>query len=289
MPEKLPQTPFGVEIECAVPRSYFTGISGSDMYGYGGLIRSILQYGDFDFSVGRKDYTKWSVHGDGGSYDAGYTGVEIITPILKGEAGLREVRRMMDALKAIGVKAGSSCGMHIHISTEGTTGQQRLNWYAAMLRYESFLHQITAPRRHGNRLDSANLKDDVKRVLDNAYYGGSPLKDMPNGGMFGKSRRGLNTVEIRLHQGTVDGEKATQWVRLMLYMRQNGMKQKPLPDRLGGKSDTAFRRFLMRFGVPKETREYWVQKRLEYQGEQACEDMPLGDLRHYPSKQQARA
>jgi len=288
----LPERTFGVEIECAMPRARFPSAE---------CVTVELKQRGFDFNTpGHKNYGRWSIHGDGGSLDTlNYWGCEIITPILCGEQGLAELTRMMAALKEMGALGGWYSGMHVHIGTDGLAPEQRLNWWATMLRYEPCLQQIVAPRRSGTYCyESATApvcKNGVETMVklpvtqewalhgwgNNGTWDASKgYIDMPIGGQFGRSRRGYPTCEIRIHQGTVDGEKAAHWVRLLLHICEIGKDLPPQKDRVAGKTWAAFASVLMRFGLPKATRDYWLAIRQAYIGKHACEDMPKPDLDH---------
>ena len=44
-----------------------------------------------------------------------YGGWEAVSPVLSGIEGLREVTKVMDAIRAMGGKVNSSCGFHVHV------------------------------------------------------------------------------------------------------------------------------------------------------------------------------
>ena len=61
-----------------------------------------------------------SIHGAGG--------VELVSPILNGMAGMKELREVCIALHFIDAKVNNSCGLHVHHQAPwGLTGQRKTN------------------------------------------------------------------------------------------------------------------------------------------------------------------
>jgi len=59
------------------------------------------------------DSRTWIIGGDGSI--RGQNTMEIKSPILKGPEGLREIRRLCNHLRKLGVTVNRSCGLHVHI------------------------------------------------------------------------------------------------------------------------------------------------------------------------------
>src|SRR5437868_6708588 len=60
--------------------------------------------------------TCWKIQPD---RSLGYGGTELVSPILFGEAGIAQARRMCEALKACGAKVNTTTGFHVHFGATG--------------------------------------------------------------------------------------------------------------------------------------------------------------------------
>lgn len=150
-------------------------------------------------------------------------GCEIVSPILRGEAGLAQVAQVMEALRAAGGRVDRSTGLHVHVGVSdlnGTGIARVLDFYATNQR--AFDGLVSQSRRS----DSSNVycrgwghgeKDNVVRGLkaretfQGAYVGGTRYYTINL-----QSLHRYGTVEFRQHQGTLNGTKATAWIRLLL-------------------------------------------------------------------------
>jgi len=91
---------FGVEIETAVPRANELNIGS---YSGSGIQVSYLPAG-------------WVAKSDGSiNAPSGHEGCEIVSPILKGEDGIRQVIEVCRVLNERGHKVNASCGVHVHV------------------------------------------------------------------------------------------------------------------------------------------------------------------------------
>jgi hypothetical protein len=68
-------------------------------------------------------------------------GCEIVSPILSGLVGLTEVEKVCQILKKAGVKANTSCGLHVHVSAEG---YKKSEIPKVMKRYNKFEKELDA-------------------------------------------------------------------------------------------------------------------------------------------------
>lgn len=191
---------FGVEIEMAHP------------LGCGG-VRDLLQ---------RRGYPHWAeqnIHPDG-------SGVELPSPILRGAKGFRELREIMALLVETGGSTTRSDGMHVHhdapefLGKEGVPNVVRLVKAWANNQYtniDPFVGNVT--RTDGATWCGKWAPQEVanlERQAHNVVFGSAPVRNV-----YGvKGRGALNigalnkgTIEIRLHHGILDGEKAEAWVR----------------------------------------------------------------------------
>ncbi len=95
---------FGIELECKLPRREPGRNIRIGGYGYDrGVQIPFAPLGwvaTSDSSIRPED---------------GYRTVEVVSPILQGEDGLRQVAQVVDALVGRGAITDSSCGLHIHV------------------------------------------------------------------------------------------------------------------------------------------------------------------------------
>src|SRR6516164_7580401 len=89
---------FGIEIETAMPR----GVVRVGNY-HGGYQVPQLPHG-------------WRAERDASIHcPQGYEPCEIVSPVLKGEEGVRQVVEVLAWLKGIGAKVNRSTGFHVHV------------------------------------------------------------------------------------------------------------------------------------------------------------------------------
>ena len=112
---------FGVEIEC-----FGAGDDGRNRHD--GLRRILLDSNIRVVSHWRNEhdsnYRGWTLKSDC-SIEAGHgCALEIVSPILSGIAGLREVRKVCKILEANGYEVNRSCGLHVHVNAQGLTASE---------------------------------------------------------------------------------------------------------------------------------------------------------------------
>lgn len=105
------QISFGVEIECNIPSEC------SASFPRGGYHRGCSI--PVAPSAGWNCQSDCSVQSTDGCFSA-----EVVSPKLTGESGLVEVVTMLDLLDSINARVNSSCGLHVHVSTEGLTEKE---------------------------------------------------------------------------------------------------------------------------------------------------------------------
>src|SRR5262245_59804173 len=90
---------FGVEIETTIPAS-----AGIQVGGHG---RGIPVPGLNGWLADRDPSIRVGV--------PGHVPCEFVSPVFKGEEGLRQCLRDVAAIKAMGARVNDSCGLHIHV------------------------------------------------------------------------------------------------------------------------------------------------------------------------------
>jgi len=163
--------------------------------------------------------------------DDSLEGVEWVSPILQGRAGLENLDKVCAKLRSMRAVVNNSCGCHIHIGgmPEDLTCLRRL--FCLFARYELGMFAATgSPRRRTNQytvgikkwqrpLDAKgvfNTKRSMQNTLGGARYlalNALPFLTMPE----------RPTIEFRLFGGTTNSNKVQSWVMLCLSMMERAI------------------------------------------------------------------
>ena len=173
--------------------------------------------------------SNWNVVHDGSlAAQPGYSAMEVVSPVLQGEAGLAQLRVVMDRMKARGCKVNSSCGMHVHVGVRGMKVSRLTRIARAFLANERHFDALVPAARLNNRYCQSNAARAYSpdRVLSCTTVGG--IAQQMNGGnspqhynpyryhkLNFQSFVRHGTIEFRQHGGTVEPDKAAAWVRLI--------------------------------------------------------------------------
>ncbi|MGI8547344.1 MAG: amidoligase family protein [Gemmatimonadaceae bacterium] len=77
------------------------------------------------------------------------TGLEIRSPVLRGDTGLAECIRAVQALERAGFVTNDSCGLHVHVGVTGESLAQLKTMAATLTAQEPSLDAFTTPARRG--------------------------------------------------------------------------------------------------------------------------------------------
>lgn len=102
-----------------------------------------------------------------GSNMRGYTGSnEIVSPILYGKEGLKQLKTVLDVLKDLDCKVNYTCGIHVHhdvtdIVVQGKRQGEKFlsNLIKFVAKYEHLIYKLVSP----SRLDNRNYSTPVRR------------------------------------------------------------------------------------------------------------------------------
>lgn len=178
-----------------------------------------------------KIVTDQSVNGRGTGLGRG---IELVSPILRGEEGLELADKALNALLSAGGKTDKTCGLHVHIGYDGLTGKQvvrALDYYAAN---QEWVNALIAKSRWRNifcqPLDSYTRSSRCVRTLENAENESDTQDAKQWLGQFDRYHavnlhafQKYGTLEFRQHQGTLSGEKLTSWVRFLLALTEKAV------------------------------------------------------------------
>lgn len=153
--------------------------------------------------------------------DGSVAGAEVVSPVLD-ERRLNEARRVASILSEAGARVSRSTGYHIHIGRAAFldgNGEWRENLGQFILNYYGIHHAIgalVAPSRLSNRYCEILDRETATEEADYIRGGGSrSVRENRYTSLNLESLQRHGTVEVRLHQGTLNGVKAIAWVGLM--------------------------------------------------------------------------
>lgn len=144
------------------------------------------------------------------------SGAEVVSPILN-PSRLNEAHKVTKALKDHGARVDRATGFHVHIGLNAFGNYETISKF--VLNYYSMHHALAAlvaPSRLNNRYCAVLPQSVAERQAEFTAQG--------NAGAFNGNRyTSLNlesisrhgTVEVRLHQGTLNGVKAIAWAQFI--------------------------------------------------------------------------
>ena len=234
---------FGAEFEAIFPPSCFSKIE---------IARRVAQVSGLQVEAGSRtaptsiSATAWKVVDDGSVHGAGIA-AELVSPILRGDEGLEQVRKICEAMQTIGATVNQSCGFHVHVGVgRGAELSFFKNLVKLYAKFEPAIDSVMAPSRRGSintycrSLAQANIPAvDAAASLPALIEAQTRLPR----GTYQERFFKLNlkaftkhfTVEFRQHSGTTDAIKATNWIKTCIRMviaaknGKSGTPRGPLP------------------------------------------------------------
>jgi hypothetical protein len=167
----------------------------------------------------------------------GSCGLELVSPVLEGEAGIDELRIAAAALEAAGAQVDRRCGLHVHFDARTMSLKAVKNLFKMWTKFEDVLDTFQPSSRRGstNQFCKSNIEHGGNTGSAIMHYYGCDVmfrkidacRNMDQMKQLYPCRyRKLNiqsyfrhqTLEVRHHSGTTDPAKITNWVRLMARM-----------------------------------------------------------------------
>jgi hypothetical protein len=175
---------FGVEIECHVLKSVINDNGWRiGPHGHGIQIPN--------WPAG------WKVEYDGSvlSRDHRFEGVEVVSPILIGEDGLRQLVMAVDWLKQAGTRVRSDCGLHVHCGA-GEMSENAIDRLIDLM----FAYEVAFYALNGGRIKSRMSNRYCTPI--HSYFSRHERYQSLNLTNLGRSHK--NTVEFRCFFATLD-------------------------------------------------------------------------------------
>lgn len=218
---------FGIEIECFVPVS----VIEAHRIQIGGYHSGVQMPG---FAAG------WKASRDGSlvTNDYRFTAVEIVSPVLKGEDGLRQVLQAFDTLRAWGAKVNATCGFHVHVGWPTEANLMKLGdlvFLTANLEGAFYAATGTRTRQNGtycrpikskspSRVAAAKSWQEMNGAAnDYVRYHGLNLTNITSSRA---GHGGKPTVEFRYFAGTTNVVKAVSYIRMALATVEKALDMK---------------------------------------------------------------
>ena len=192
---------YGVEIECYVPSGSVT----SGGYHRGRQVAGLASgwNAQHDSSLGRAP--------------RGYEGVEIVSPILRGAEGLRQINQAIGWLQGLDARVNTTCGLHVHVGFPNDR-REITKLLHLVANFETAIYASTGTKSRETSHWSAPITDSHRELA----FGASDLSGM--GHAVRDRYHSLNltnliygskpTVEFRAFAGTLNYQKIVGHVRL---------------------------------------------------------------------------
>lgn len=172
----------------------------------------------------------WRIKGD--ATISGGNGMEVVSPVLAGETGIAAVRTACEVLTRMGARPNVSCGMHVHHDSRDMTVAQMKALARSWYRNQDIVDGLVSESRRAarsnhycRRLDESDMAQ-IDAIRDLRSLGRLDRYRSLNLASYGRHA----TVEIRQHQGTVDAEKVTSWIRFGQAMIDTAKVEGALPE-----------------------------------------------------------
>jgi hypothetical protein len=153
-------------------------------------------------------------------YDGSVRGAEVVSPILD-EVRLNEASTVARLLLGAGGKVDRTTGYHVHIGAAALTHDNIANWYLNWNLLHDAIGVLVAPSRLNNGYCRPVSRDRAE--ANASRIRGGNISDL-NGERYQsfnlESFQRHGTLEIRLHQGTLNGTKAVAWAKFIDSFKQ---------------------------------------------------------------------
>jgi hypothetical protein len=209
---------FGIEIEFLIPNTHNRGDVVRRLQNAGILVQ------DEDYNHHTRSWWKLTHDSsvqcgiDGKDRDY-FGGNELVSPILRGSTGLEQIKKVCQVLASMKCKVNKTCGLHVH---HGVTGPlwERIqitrffrNAFLIYLNYQNKLKAMV-PKSRRNNTYCYTIRTSILNYFSSGPSEMSHLQHSESRYMAlnPQSFWRQGTLEFRLHSGTLDAEKISNWV-----------------------------------------------------------------------------
>ena len=198
---------FGIEIECAMPNTRPLSVGGRHRgHQVAGLPQGWNAQADCSIQAPR-----------------GYYGVEIVSPILKGNDGAAQVATVCATLNEWGAKVNQSTGLHVHVgfAYDNKDALERLAYLVANFEVALFAATGTHARESSHYCKS--IRADYRSLTWNqstSRLGATAMDRYHTLNLSNLITGEKPTVEFRMFAGTTNATKILGYARLCLGLVQ---------------------------------------------------------------------
>lgn len=207
---------FGIEIECVVPVGLTIARGG---YHSGTQIRQ--------FPAGWNGQSDASIR-----YPEGFKPIEIVSPVLKGADGLRQVAFVLGWLQQNGARVNSSCGFHVHVGLPEGRTRDLSKVVALVARHEAGLFAITGTRSRENGSYAKPIRDAYQYAkFKNGDADAHETYNLPDDRFCSLNLTNLRygrkpTMEFRVFAGTLNPVKMFGYIRVCLGIVERALNSR---------------------------------------------------------------
>jgi hypothetical protein len=158
---------------------------------------------------------------------AGHTACEIVSPVLKGEDGIRQVIEVVRILNEKGHNVNHSCGVHVHVFFDPNWSATRLASLINVVAYlEKGIYATTGTKRRERGTYCGGVRKHenaakAKTRMDGDRYHLLNITNLAN--------RRRPTVEFRAFSGSLNVTKIVGWIQICLGIVERAINTKRLP------------------------------------------------------------
>ena len=207
-------------------------------------------------------------------------GLEAVSPVLEGEEGLRQVATVCNALAAAGAQVDRTCGYHVHLDVADFELRHFKNLVKLWVKFEDVFDTFQPPSRRNNAnhycmsnlarfgmiYDGPSQSETCRRAFE-AIEAADSMHAL--GELFSSRYHKLNvqayfrhrTIEVRHHAGTINADKAVNWVRLMMEVYETARKAKTVRVRpCNSEEGIARHKWFFQRTTPQGLRKFYTQR-----------------------------
>jgi hypothetical protein len=149
--------------------------------------------------------------------------IELVSPPLRGEAGLAEIRKVLAAIESAGANVKRQCGLHVHVDARDLTMHAIRMVAERYSAFESEIDSFMPESRRGSNSRWCQPVRNLLRAID--WRVPRTLEELATHVGIERRYHKVNlhaayrthaTVEFRQHSGTVNGTKAANWARFLV-------------------------------------------------------------------------
>jgi hypothetical protein len=161
----------------------------------------------------------------------GYMAAEIVSPVLQGADGIRQLKAVCDWLNSVHAKVNRSTGFHVHVGFRRDDKRALRRLVSLVANFEKALFAATGTHSREQGSFCRPVQDDPRyqEAFRDATAGAGNLPRYHVLNLTNLLGYGKPTVEFRVFSGTTNATKAIGYVRLCLGMVEKALSMKMLP------------------------------------------------------------